>query len=263
MSRAEDADRGRRLRFAHDLLDLTDAVAVRAFRGELTVRAKPDRTLVTEADTEIERLIRERVAARYPTDGFLGEELGADQASAESRWIVDPIDATHNFVRGIGVFATLLAFERAGALELGLVSAPALGQRWFATRGAGAFFREAGADRPIRVSSIGRLAEAHVLYGSIGRLGPRREARLAAMARGAWRNRGFGDFWGHMLVAQGSAEVMVEAELRPWDVAAPAIILVEAGGRLTDFAGRPSWSGPEAVSTNGLLHDTVLARLAG
>lgn len=128
MKQWAEAEQRDRLRFAHGLLDHTDAIALRAFRGGLAVRAKSDGTLVTQADTEIERLIRERVADAYPADGFLGEELGLDQPSAEARWILDPIDATHNFVRGIGVFATLLAFERASTLELGVVSAPAPGR---------------------------------------------------------------------------------------------------------------------------------------
>ncbi|CAN5716856.1 histidinol-phosphatase [soil metagenome] len=265
MSAAPGADLRARLQLAHDILDQTDLIALDVFHSEPRVHAKPDRTLVTDADTSIERLIRDRLADACPADGVLGEELGgADETDAtgrlEARWIVDPIDATHNFVRRIGVFATLLAFERGGRLELGLISAPALGQRWYAARGAGAFLREGGRERPIRVSGIGRLDEAHVLHGSLG-LSPVADAGLRGLARDAWRNRGFGDFWGHMLVASGSAEIMVETDLMPWDLAAPAIILEESGGRLTNFAGVATWRGPEAVSTNGLLHEVVLARL--
>lgn len=264
MREPPDRDLRRRLRFAHDLLDETDEIALGAWGAELQVNMKPDRTLVSQADTDIELRMRERIATAYPAEAFLGEELGgAVSPAAEARWIVDPIDATHNFVRGIGVFATLLAFERGGNMELGLASAPALGQRWFAARGAGAFVRGMRGEHPIRVSAISRLEEAHVLYGSLGGLDEDRDARLGAVARSAWRNRGFGDFWGHVLVAQGSAEVMVESDLKPWDLAAPGIILAEAGGRLTDFTGRSTWWGPEAVSTNGLLHDLILARLAG
>lgn len=263
MTSAPAGELRERLRFAHDLLDLTDALALRAFNGSLNVQTKPDRTLVTQVDTDLERLIRDRIADAYPGDGVWGEELGEDSGTADIRWILDPIDATHNFVRGIAVFATLLALERDGRLELGIVSAPALGQRWFATRGGGAAVRDARGERQIQVSSIGDLEEAHVLFGSIDRLEGELEARLLAMVRRAWRNRGFGDFWGHVLVGQGSAEVMVESDLNPWDVAAPAIIVAEAGGRTTDFAGVASWSGPEAISSNGLLHDDVLAWLAG
>jgi len=261
VSGPRDRDIGERLRFAHGLLDETDAIAVEAFRGEIRSQAKPDRTLVTRTDTEIERRVRERVAEAFAADGILGEELGNDAADAEARWIVDPIDATHNFVRRIGIFATLLAFERAGELELGLVSAPVMGQRWFAARGQGAFVRSAGEERRIHVSSIRTWSQAQLITSSIGRLDAAGEAGLRALALAAWRNRGFGDFWGHMLVAAGSAEAMVEDGLKPWDLAAPAIIVTEAGGRVTDFAGRSTRLGPEAVSTNGLVHDEVLAGL--
>lgn len=251
------------LDFIHDLLDQTDEIALAVFRGDHGTRAKSDATLVTLADTGIETLIRDRLADAYPQDAVLGEEYGTESGGSGRRWIVDPIDATHNFVRGIGIFATLLALERDGQLQLAAVSAPALGQRWYATRGGGAYLREAGAERRIAVSRIGRWSEAHLLSASRGQLDAERESRLVAMARAAWRNRGFGDFWAHMLVAQGSAEAMVEDDLQPWDLAAPALIVIEAGGRVTDFAGRDSWLGPEAVSTNGLLHDEVLARLSG
>lgn len=250
------------LAFVHDLLDQTDGIALATFRGDHGTRAKPDATLVTQADTAVETLIRDRLAEAYAQDAVLGEEYGAESGGSGRRWIVDPIDATHNFVRGIGVFATLLALEQDGELQLAAVSAPALGQRWYATRGGGAYLREAGAERRIAVSRIGQWSEAHLLFASLDRLDPARTARLVAMARAAWRNRGFGDFWAHMLVASGSAEAMIEDDLRPWDLAAPALIVREAGGRVTDFAGRDSWLGPEAVSTNGLLHDEVLARLS-
>lgn len=250
------------LAFVHDLLDQTDGIALSMFRGEHGTRAKPDATLVTLADTAIETLIRDRLADAYPQDAMLGEEFGAESGGSGRRWIIDPIDATHNFVRGIVAFATLLALERDGGLELAVVSAPALGQRWYAARGEGAYMREAGTERRIAVSRIGLWSEAHLLFASLGCLDPARDARLAAMARAAWRNRGFGDFWAHMLVAQGSAEAMVDDGLKPWDLAAPALIVTEAGGRVSDFAGRDSWLGPEAVSSNGLLHDEVLARLS-
>ncbi|MGH2455945.1 MAG: inositol monophosphatase family protein [Candidatus Limnocylindria bacterium] len=258
---APDRDLQARLRFAHELLDRTDAVALEAFRGDRAARRKPDRSLVTLTDVAIETQIRDRLSSAYPRDVVLGEELGGAQDAAEGRWIVDPIDATNNFVRGIGVFATLLALERDGELALGLVSAPALGQRWYAIRGGGAYLREGGAERRIAVSAVDRWADAQLLFSSIGRLDPAREARLADLATDAWRNRGFGDFWAHVLVAQGSAEAMVETDLKPWDLAAPALVVAEAGGMVTDFGGRPSWQGPEAVSTNGLLHAEVLAGL--
>ncbi len=254
------------LRFAHDICDEADALALRYFRGalsgELQIDRKPDATLVTQADTQIETLLRERIADAYPQHVVLGEEFG-DGGAGEWRWIIDPIDATHNFVRQVPVFATLLGLERAGGLVLGVVSAPAMGRRWHASSGGGAFLRDAGGERRITVSSLATLAEANVLTSTIRGLtdagyGP----ALTAIASRAWRDRGFGDFWGHVLVAQGSGEAMLEYGPAPWDLAGPCAILTEAGGRMTDFSGRPSWSGPEVLSSNGLIHDEILALLS-
>lgn len=251
------------LRFAHRLLDATDAIALRYFGTDLVVDAKPDRTLVTQADTGIEELVRARVADAFPRQAVAGEEFGMDADPGDGRWIVDPIDATHNFVRGIEVFATLLAFEREGSLELGVVSAPAMGRRWFAVRGSGAFLRWNGEERPIHVSRVAALEDAQIVFSTLrglddAGLGP----PLRALTGGAWRDRGFGDFWGHMLVAQGSAECMLEYGVKPWDMAAPYVVVTEAGGRMTDLAGLPSWTDPRVVTTNGALHDSVLRHLA-
>lgn len=252
------------LAFAHELLDETDAIALRIFGGELTIDAKPDRTLVTQADTEIETRLRERIADAHATHTVAGEELGVADDAGDGRWIVDPIDATHNFVRGIEVFATLLAFEREGRLEVGAVSAPAMGRRWFAARGGGAFLRWRGEDREIGVSGIAALSEAQVVFSTL------RGLERAGMGEGlrritgaAWRDRGFGDFWGHMLVAQGSAETMIEYGVSPWDMAAPYVVLTEAGGRMTDLEGHPTWTAPTVVSSNGALHDELLGLLHG
>jgi histidinol-phosphatase len=260
VSNRSQAEVGSRLGVAHALLDETDRLALSAFGPQQRARSKPDRTLVTQTDTAIETHIRERLTDMYPADGVLGEEFG-DAAGGDGRWIVDPIDATHNFVRGIPVFATLLAFERQGELLLGVVSAPALGRRWYALRGGGAFERAAARNRRIHVSRIDRLEEAQVVYGSLRYFDAPSVRRVVGVARAAWRDRGFGDFWGHMLVAAGSAEVMIDADLAPWDVAAPKIIVEEAGGRVTDLAGNSTWFGPTAISTNGPLHDVVLERL--
>lgn len=257
-------DRASLLRFAHDLLDETDRIALRFFGGELTVDAKPDRSLVTQADTDIETRLRERIDAAYPRHAVAGEEFGTAADAGEGRWIVDPIDATHNFVRGIDVFATLVAFERDGELELAVVSAPAMRRRWFAARGAGAHRRVEGGDQPIRVSRIGSLEDAQITFSTLRGL---EEAGMGDGLRritdAAWRDRGFGDFWGHMLVAQGSAETMIEYGVKPWDMAAPYLVVTEAGGRMTDLEGRPSWTASNILSSNGLLHDEILALLAG
>lgn len=250
------------LRFAHELLEETDAIALHHVAGGLTVSAKPDRTLVTQADTEIETHLRDRIAAAFPTHTVAGEEFGTVADAGDGRWIMDPIDATHNVVRGIEVFATLLAFERDGELLVGVVSAPAMRRRWWATRGGGAHVRADGGERVIHVSAIDTLDQSQITFSTLRGL----EAAglgdgLRRLTGAAWRDRGFGDFWGHMLVAQGSAEAMLEYGVSPWDMAAPHLIVTEAGGRMTDLDGRASWSGPQVVSSNGLLHDRVLEML--
>jgi histidinol-phosphatase len=251
-------------RFAHDVLDETDVIALGHVAGALTVTAKPDRTLVTQADTEIEAHLRDRIAAAYPAHTVFGEELGAAEDGGDGRWIIDPIDATHNVVRGIEVFATLLAFERDGTLELGFVSAPGMRRRWFAMRGEGARLRAEGIERPIRVSPVDDLAGAQVVFSTLRGLD---EAGLGdalhRLTGAAWRDRGFGDFWGHVLVAQGSAECMLEYGVKPWDMAAPYVVVTEAGGRMTDLEGRPGWTSPQALTSNGLLHDRLLGVLSG
>jgi histidinol-phosphatase len=257
------ADPSALLRAAHQWLDETDQIALRHFAGELTVSAKHDRTLVTQADTEVETHLRDRIADAFPSHTVLGEEFGVAADAGDGRWIIDPIDATHNFVRGIEVFATLLAFERDGELEVGLVSAPAMQRRWWASRGGGAHVRARDGERPISVSPIGDLEHAQVLFSTLRGLDEVGLGEgLHRLTEAAWRDRGFGDFWGHMLVAQGAAEVMLEYGVAPWDMAAPHVIVWEAGGRMTDLAGRSSWNGPQILTTNGELHDRVLELLA-
>ncbi len=251
------------LRFAHELLDETDAIALRHFGGDLTIDAKADRSLVTQADTGIETHLRQRIADAYPRHTVAGEEFGVAGDDGDGRWIVDPIDATHNFVRGIEVFGTLLAFERDGALELGVVSAPAMRRRWHAVRGGGAHLRADGEERPIRASRIARLADAQITFATLRGIDDAGLGDgLRRIVHGAWRDRGFGDFWGHMLVAQGSAETMIEYGVKPWDMAAPYVIVTEAGGRMTDLEGTPSWTASNVLSSNGLLHDELLRMLA-
>jgi len=252
------------LAFAHELLDETDAIALRHVAGGLTVSTKPDRTLVTQADTEIETHLRDRIADAFPTHTVAGEEFGTAEDSGDGRWIMDPIDATHNVVRGIEIFATLIAFERDGELEVGVVSAPAMRRRWWATRGGGATLRADGAERSIHVSAIATLANAQIAFSTLRGLDAAGLGDgLRRLAGASWRDRGFGDFWGHMLVAQGSAEAMLEYGVSPWDMAAPHLIVTEAGGQMTDLDGRSTWSGPQVVSSNGLLHHRVLEMLAG
>jgi len=241
-----------------ELADQADRIAMRHFRRDLRIDRKPDRTYVTQADTEIEKMLRDAIQRRYPGHGVLAEEFGDRTANQDTRWIIDPIDATHSYMRGIPVFATLLALERGGVMELGVISAPAMHERWHAVRGGGAW----SGKRRLRVSEVARLEDAQIFYASrtafkaVGR-----ERGFDAVVDATWRDRGFGDFWGYMLVAEGAGEAMIEPELYSWDLAAPLIIVQEAGGRLTDLTGRPTYAGGNAVATNGVLHELILQRL--
>ena len=234
-----DADLG----FALSLADDADALTLARFRAaDLRVETKADLTPVTDADRAVERAIRERVARERPGDGVLGEEEGdadaAGAASSRARWIVDPIDGTRNFSRGIPVWATLLALERDGELVLGVVSAPALGRRWWAARGAGAFAN----GEPIGVSEVETLADAAVSCSHADDL-----ARLEPVV---WHARGLGDFWQHVLVAEGALDAATDSELALWDRAALEPIVEEAGGRVGAVNG-------QFVSSNGRVHDAV------
>lgn len=225
---------------------------------DLVVETKPDMTPVTEADRAVERAVRERLARDRPDDAILGEELGMSEVGAGSRrrWIVDPIDGTKGYVRGLPVWATLLALEVDGVVHVGVVSAPALRHRWWAVRGGGAFVD----GEPIRVSRVHALEDAHLSYDGIADFDAcGLSDRFLALARRCWRTRAFGDFWSHVLVAEGAVDVSVEPEgLSPWDVAPLVVIVEEAGGRLTDLQGVTRIDGGAAVATNGRLHDDVL-----
>lgn len=248
---------------ALELADAADAMALQARPGDLDIQAKADGSFVTHVDRAIERHIRERIADRHADHAVVGEEYEATGAGASVRWYVDPIDGTHNFMRGIPLFGTLLAVERDGELQAGVVSAPGLGRRWWARRGGRAWTRDAPgrAPRRISVSGISTLAESQLLYRSIldmraSRVAPGFESLLPEV----WRERAYGDFWGYALVASGAAESMMERDLHVWDVAAPWVVVEEAGGRMTDFTGRRDWFATEALATNGLLHDVILER---
>jgi histidinol-phosphatase len=252
------------LALAHAACDEADGIARSAFRRDLQVDTKPDRTFVTQADTAIERAIRARIHAAYPDHGLVGEEYGTEAGAAATRWYIDPIDGTHNFIRGVPLFGTLLAVERDGELQAAVLSAPALRERWWARRGGGAWARGADAPEPrrIRVSQVADLGDAQVLYGSghdIETSG--RAPGFHDLLGDVWRERGFGDFWGYALLAEGAAEAMIEVDLKPWDAAAPLVLIEEAGGRVTDFAGRRAVDSGTFLATNGLLHDEVLSRL--
>jgi histidinol-phosphatase len=245
-----DAD----LRYALDLADAADALTLPRFRAtDLRVETKPDLTPVTDADRAVERMMRERIARDRPGEGVLGEEEGDDGGSV--RWIVDPIDGTKNFSRGIPVWASLVALERDGRVVCGVASAPALGHRWWAARGEGAF-RDG---ERIEVSRIASLEEATVSFSRSGLDDP----KLLDLARRAWHAQPFSDFWAHLLVAEGAVEISVEHSMSTWDNAALQVIVEEAGGRFSDLRGEARIDGGSGVSTNGLLHDFVLEELNG
>jgi histidinol-phosphatase len=266
LRRGDEAELEAWLALAHAACDEADALARSAFRRDLRITTKPDRTFVTETDTAIERAIRTRIAAAHPDHGLVGEEYGTEAGDATTRWYIDPIDGTHNFIRGVPLFGTLLAVERDGELQAAVLSAPALRERWWARRGGGAWARGADDDVPrrIHVSGVASLADAQLLYGSghdIEASG--RAPGFHALLGDVWRERGFGDFWGYALLAEGAAEAMVEVDLWPWDAAAPMVLIEEAGGRVTDLDGRRAIDSKTFLATNGLLHDEVLERLRG
>lgn len=235
------------LRLALALADRADAITLRHFRTQFAVRTKADRTPVTEVDEAVERMIREELKRERPDDGIIGEEFGSNRR--ERNWIIDPIDATKNYVRGIPIFATLIARDDA----VGVISAPALGRRWWASRGDGAFCN----GERIRVSAIDDFANAQIGYDDV--VGFReKEPRFLDLLRRCGRSRGFGDFWTHMLVAEGAIEIAIEPEVAHWDMAAVRVIVEEAGGRFTNLRGEARADGGSGVSTNGKLHDAVL-----
>ncbi|MEA2555863.1 MAG: histidinol-phosphatase [Actinomycetota bacterium] len=244
----------------HGLADRAGTIAMGLFRDEgLDVRLKADLSMVTLADTSIEAMIREQLAVAFPDDRVFGEEEGGEDPGRGRVWIVDPIDGTANFARGVPAWGTLIALHQDGEGVLGICDMPALGERYAAVRGEGATCN----GRPIHVSEISTISDAHLLYAGIRHLlpGPYREPVLGMIAD-SWRDRGFGDCWAHALVARGAAEVMLEPDLSLWDFAALQVIVEEAGGRVTTFDGGPPVHGGSVLSSNGVLHDEVLARLA-
>jgi histidinol-phosphatase len=240
------------LELALEFADTADAIAMARFRAhDLVVETKPDLTPVTEADHAVEEALRERITRARRGDAVLGEELGA-QGSGRRRWILDPIDGTRNYSRGIPVWGTLIALEEDGTLLLGVVSAPALGRRWWAERGRGAF---ADGD-PVHVSAVSRLEDA-VLSLQL-------ELNAPDLVERAWHARGFGDFWSHMLVAEGAADGTIDARgVKLWDMAPVQVIVEEAGGRFTDATGVARPDGETGISSNGLIHDELLRALRG
>src|SRR4051794_18138194 len=240
------------IEFAQSLADVADAITSARFRAlDLRVETKPDLSPVSDADRDAEEAIRAAVSASGRGEGVLGEEFGDD--GGDAKWIVDPIDGTMNYVRGVPVWATLLALQREGELVASLVSAPALGRRWWAVRGGGAF----AAGAACHVSRIADVEHASVSTTSARRMPP----GWAAIVTRAWANRGLGDFWQHCLVAEGAVDVACDSVMNVWDYAPVQIVVEEAGGRCTSYEGSAPSPGSSFVATNGVLHDEVVSLL--
>lgn len=255
------------LELARELADMADEISLRYFSKNPEVSTKDDGTLVTIADREIETALRKRINEVFPSHGVLGEEQGFVGERANPIWVLDPIDGTNNFAWGIPIYATLVACRVGSVTQIGVASAPALNERYEAARGNGSYMNGV----KIKVSDVSTIEEARICYGSHdGIMTTGQHDRWAEILRTSKRERGFGDFWGHMLVARGAAEVMVEPSLAIWDVAALEVIVEEAGGRMTGFTGAPypesrMWGREgdgSCLTTNGLLHDQLVAALA-
>ena len=269
------------LALAHALADLADAITLDRYQAQdLVITTKPDNTPVTDADRAVETAIREALATHRQSDGLVGEEFGSDKGSSGRYWVIDPIDGTKNFMRGVPTWATLIALvevDAAGSEEVvvGIASAPALTRRWAAAKGHGATVRfnsgnsdfvdsesddestEGVSEKKISVSKISSLTDASISYSDFVGWGDRLEP-FQKMLAAAWRTRGIGDFWSHMLVAEGAVDVAIEPSLALWDMAALDIIVREAGGSFTNTAGHSGPFGGSGVSTNGILHNAVI-----
>ena len=272
------------LALAHALADLADAITLDRYQSQdLVITTKPDNTPVTDADRAVETAIREALGTHRSGDGLVGEEFGSDKGSSGRYWVIDPIDGTKNFMRGVPTWATLIALVQVDAsgteeVVVGIASAPALARRWAAAKGHGATVRfNAGTDdftdtdtdkdfeslslavkeKKISVSKVASLSDASISYSDFVGWGDRLEP-FQKMLAGAWRTRGIGDFWSHMLVAEGAVDVAIEPSLAVWDMAALDIIVREAGGSFTNTAGHDGPFGGSGVSTNGVLHNAVI-----
>jgi histidinol-phosphatase len=253
------------LALARRMADEADLITMSRFgAADLVVDAKPDLTPVSDADHAVEWMIRDHLARERPDDSLLGEEFGSS-GSSPRRWVVDPIDGTKNFVRAVPTWATLIALLDGEDPVVGVVSAPALGRRWWATRGGGAWVAALGAaPRRITVSKVARLADSSLSYASLsGWIDRGKGEAFIALTQQVWRTRAYGDFWSYMLVAEGAVDLAAEPELALWDMAALAPIVTEAGGRFTGLDGIDGPGQGNVAASNGLLHDALLAALTG
>lgn len=242
-----------------------DLIAMDRYRSQdLGIQLKADKSIVTDADTRVERMIRDHLEKARPYDAVLGEEFGS-AGDSRRQWIIDPIDGTSNFARGVPIWGALIALAIDGVPAVGVVSAPALGRRWWAATGHGAWVQHDGRDaRPLRVSAVAALEDATLSYNNLqtwdqyGYLD-----RLIGLSRAVGRTRAFGDLWAYMLLAEGAIDIAGEFDVKPWDVAALVPIITEAGGRVTTATGTERLDELSVIATNGVLHDEVLERLRG
>lgn len=252
------------LELALRLADAADAISAARFRSaDLVVTTKPDMTPVSDADKAVEQAIRAGLALERPDDSILGEEFGTE-GSGRRQWIIDPIDGTSNYVRGVPVWASLISLAIDGVPVLGVVSSPALAKRWWAASGGGAWVRDSEGERRIHVSQVSTLADASISYNSIQQWDKHGKLdALVSLSRQVWRTRAYGDMWSYMMLAEGLLDVAGEYDLQPYDMAALVPIVEEAGGIFTSAAGEPGpWHG-SALATNGLLHEATLKVIAG
>ena len=254
------------LALAHLLADIADSISLDRYQSlDLVITTKPDNTPVTDADRAVETAIRQALATHRPDDGLLGEEFGSDITGAKRYWVIDPIDGTKNFMRGVPTWATLIALVEVGddgtqEVVVGVASSPALARRWHASCCAGAFVTFNGVTRKISVSQVSAMSDASVAYSDFVGF----DSRLAAfnsILKNAWRTRGMGDFWSHLLVAEGAVDIAIEPSLAVWDMAALDIIVREAGGVFTNTAGQAGPFGGSGVSTNRAIHQTLIQEL--
>jgi histidinol-phosphatase len=265
------------LAFALTLADRADAISLSRYHAlDLEITTKPDNTPVTDADKAVERAIIDAIAVHYPNDGVVGEEFGSS-GGKDRYWIIDPIDGTKNFLRGVPTWATLIALVENEKVVASVVSSPALYRRWYATEGGGAYVIEGslGAtseetaintvdtqslSRKLSASKVSAISDASIAYSDFQGWGARRSA-FEKLLDSAWRSRGMGDFWSHMLVAEGAVDVAIEPSLALWDMAALDLIVREAGGRFSSLDGIDGPFGPNAISSNGWIHNAILEGL--
>jgi histidinol-phosphatase len=262
------------LEFALTLADIADEISLARYRAlDLVITTKPDKSPVTDADKSVETAISSAIHGKYPNDGIVGEEFGTSgsRGSRDRYWVIDPIDGTKNFLRGVPTWATLIALVENEDVVASVVSSPALYRRWYASVGGGAFVTEGAsgagspsekksAPRKLAVSKVSQISDASIAYSDFQGWGARR-ANFEKLLDGAWRTRGLGDFWSHMLVAEGAVDVAIEPSLALWDMAALDLIVREAGGKFTSLDGVDGPFGPNAISTNGVLHGAIVAAL--